>query len=310
MSAVPPPSEPFVPKSGRGLGAGEAYLAITVLIWGTAFPVAKPVLAVMDPWIFGFARCGLATLLLLGVLRMQGQPLALPRREVLPMLGLGLLGVTCFQGLWGVGIAHTTASKAAILIATSPVWGTVIAHFGGERLRWSGWLGVFLSFAGVLLIINNSLVRLTVIDGGADLGDLIFLGNAVAFAMYSAVSRSIIARHGALKTMVWVLIFGTCGLLVLGLPGLAGQDWTQLQGPLLLNLLYVGFGASGIAQVTWYAALSHLGLLRTVVAMFLVPVVAVLTAFVFLGETVSLLQGCGAALVLAGISLCRRPSAS
>lgn len=294
----------------RAVGVGEAYLAITVLIWGTAFPVAKPVLAVMDPWIFGFVRCGLATLLLLGVLKMQGQSLALPRGELLPTLGLGLLGVTFFQGLWGVGIAHTTASKAAILIATSPVWGTVIAHFGGERLNWSGWLGVLVSFAGVVLIINNSLVRLTIIEGGANIGDLIFLGNAFAFALYSAVSRSVVARHGSLKTMVWVLLFGTAGLLLLGLPGLAAQDWTPLRGPLALNLLYVGCGASGIAQVTWYAALGRLGLVRTVVAMFLVPVVAVLTAFAFLGETVSPVQGAGAALVLGGIWLCRRRPAT
>ncbi|MPZ31986.1 MAG: EamA family transporter [Rhodospirillales bacterium] len=306
MRAVPRRTEAHMPKPGRGVGSGEAYLTVTVLIWGTSFPIAKPVLAVMDPWVFGFVRCGLASLLLLGVLRMQGRSLALPRHEVLPMVGLGLLGVTCFQGLWGVGLAHTTASKAAILIATSPVWGTLIAHFGGERLSSSGWLGVFLSFAGVLLIVNNSLVSLTVIGGGADLGDLIFLGNAIAFAVYSAVSRPFVARHGALKTMVWVLLFGTCGLLLLGVPGFAAQDWAQLQGPLLLNLLYVGFGASAIAQVTWYAALSRLGLVRTVVAMFLVPVIAVLTAFAFLGETVSPLQGCGAALVLGGIWLCRR----
>jgi drug/metabolite transporter (DMT)-like permease len=291
--------------SGRGFGAGEAYLAVTVLIWGTAFPVAKPLLAVMDAWVFGFVRCGLATLLLFAALRLTSQSLALPLRELPAMLGLGLLGVTCFQGLWGVGLAHTTASKAAIIIATSPVWGTLIAHFGGDRLRAAGWCGVLLSFSGVFLIINNSLDSLT-IGGGAAIGDLIFLANSLAFAVYTAVSRPVIARHGALKTMLWVSLFGAAGLLLLSLPGFARQDWTPLQGVLLLNLVHVSLGASGIAQVTWYAALSRLGLVRTVVAMFLVPVVALLTAIGFLGEAVTPLQAAGAAMVLGGIWLCRR----
>jgi len=301
-SAAAPVSAPPLhpPAAGRGLGAGDAYLAVTILIWGCAFPVAKPVLGIMDPWAFSLVRCGLAALLLLAILHASRQPILLPRADILPMAGLGLLGVTYFQGMWSLGLALTTASKAAIIMATSPVWGTVLARLGGERLGLLAWGGVVLSFAGVFLVVNDSLSGVT-LGGETLLGDLVFLGNSLAFAVYTAAARPLVARHGAIKTMTWVALFGSAGLVVPGLPAVLAQDWQPFGGVLALNLLYISLLASGIAQATWYAALRRLGLARTVVAMFLTPVVALVVATLALGETVSALQGLGAAAVLIGL---------
>lgn len=294
-----------VGRGGSGVGAGEAYLAVTVLLWGTAFPAVKPVLEVMDPWTFTVLRTGLACALLAAILRLTGGRFFVPRSDLLPMAGLALLGVTYFQGMWSVGLSLTSASKAAIIMATTPIWGTLMATATGERLRAAGWAGVAVAFAGVFLIVNNSVTALTV-GGDAALGDLVILVNAFVFALYTVAGRPLVMRHGALKTIVWTLGLGTLFALPLGAAGIGASGWSTMTLPLWLGALHTSLGAAGIAQVTYYAALGRLGVGRTVVVMFLVPVVALVTAVSLLDERVSPLQGAGAAMVLFGIWLVRR----
>lgn len=296
-------STPGTPRAG----AGEAYLAITVLFWGTAFPASKPVLDVMSPWTYTLMRIGLGGLLLAAVLFATERNPWLPRRDLARVGALALLGFVYFQSMWSIGLSLTAASKAAIIMATTPIWGTLIGRLGGERTTPLAWVGIPLAFLGVFAIINNSITAIT-LGGGSTAGDLVFLANAVAFALYTALGRPLLARHGALKTIAWASLLGALVVAPAGLIGAARTDWQAFDAGLWACAIYVSLGPSGVAQVTWYAALGRLGLGQTVVAMFLVPVVALVTAVTLLGEQVSPVQFAGAAMVLAGIWLVRRPA--
>ena len=110
-------STPGTPRAG----AGEAYLAITVLFWGTAFPASKPVLDVMSPWTYTLMRIGLGGLLLAAVLFATERNPWLPRRDLARVGALALLGFVYFQSMWSIGLSLTAASKAAIIMATTPI---------------------------------------------------------------------------------------------------------------------------------------------------------------------------------------------
>src|SRR3546814_10793853 len=96
------------------------------------------------------------------------QGLKLPRRQDwLPLIGLGLLGITMMQLLWTNALSLTTASKGAILVAVSPIWAMLFTSLRGQRPGLLAWCGIILSFSGVFLVINNSITGIN-LGGGKD----------------------------------------------------------------------------------------------------------------------------------------------
>ena len=71
----------------------------------------------------------------------------------------------------------------------------------------------------------------------------------------------------------------------------------------LVNLLYLGLGASALCFVTWNFAVKELGAVKTSVYIYLVPVVTVVTSALVLGERLTPLSGVGTGLTLAGLLL-------
>jgi drug/metabolite transporter (DMT)-like permease len=218
---------------------------------------------------------------------------------------LGLLGFTLVQLTWSIALSLTTASKGAILVATSPIFGTFFAFLQGERPGWRAVAGILLSFAGVFLLLNNSLTRLN-FGGGSLAGDLLFLTNAALWALYTTVAAPMINRHGPMKTVSYAALFGAIGLIPFGLYGFSQQELGPLPPWLGLNFLFVAVFSGAVGLSTYNAALARLGITRTIAYMYLVPVLAILGSILFLGESFSCLQALGASTVLAGIAQTRR----
>ena len=167
---------------------GDGVMLVTALLLGSSYPVAKDVLAVMSPLLYSSSRYLIAGLFLLAALAVRGQPLGLPRRDWLPILLLSLLGVTLFQACWGFGIARTSPSVGSIVMTTTTIFAALFAWLQGRRLSALGWAGIAIAFAGVLLVVNNSLSRFTIAIGNLE-GAAFWLVAAFCWALY--VDRSV-----------------------------------------------------------------------------------------------------------------------
>jgi drug/metabolite transporter (DMT)-like permease len=285
--------------SGPRLRSGDALLLATALIWGLTFPVAKHVLAFLPPLPFAAVRYLLAALLLLGLLRWRQGSVRLVRADILPLLGIGLIGITVFQSLWANGLALTSASKAAILVSTSPIWAAVFTTLRGQRLPARAWAGVFLSLGGVFLVVNNSVTEIR-LGGGTLLGDLMFLAGAALWAVYSALAPPYLARLGPLKVTAWTMLLGA-----LGLAGAAAVDWAALPLSTWAAFAFTVVLSAALGFLWWYEGIRQLGVNRAMVYSYLIPVSAVASAVLLLGESFGWAQILGSAVVLAGIRLAR-----
>ena len=157
------------------------------LTFGSSYPIAKPLLAVVDPFVFSSARFLLAgALMLLLPLEWRGwASIAVSGADLVRLFGLGLVGYTLFHGVWGVGLSLTTPAKAVLIVATTPVFGAMFAACTGDRLSPVGWFGVVLSFVGVFVVVNDSVTELRLGDG-TWLGDALFVVAAALWALYGA----------------------------------------------------------------------------------------------------------------------------
>ena len=140
------------------------------LTFGSSYPVAKPLLGIVDPFVFSSARFLLAGALI-PILWRGWASIAVSGSDLLRLAGLGLIGYTLFHGIWGVALALTTPAKAVVIVATTPIFSALIAACTGERLAVAGWLGVVLAFAGVFVLVNDSVTVLR-LSGGARVVDL------------------------------------------------------------------------------------------------------------------------------------------
>jgi drug/metabolite transporter (DMT)-like permease len=282
----------------------DLAIMVLVVIWGVNFSVVKAALEQFEPLTFNGLRFALGALVLLPfVLRGPGFR-RFDRRDWPMLVGLGVLGNTVYQVLFVYGIDLTLAGNAALMLAVSPVFVTLLSSaLRHESIRLAGWIGVLLSLVGIACVLAGT----SDIRFGADTldGDLLMLVAAGAWAIYTVGASPLVRRYGALPVTGITTGIGALLLFVVSVPSLAAQDW-QTVTPLGWSLL-VGSGilAIGLAYVIWYHGVEHLGSARTAVFSNTVPVVALLTAWLTLGEAPTPIQLVGAALIVGGVLLTR-----
>jgi O-acetylserine/cysteine efflux transporter len=288
--------------NSREQGAGHAMGLFVALSFGSAYPVGKHILGVLDPVLFSTARYLLAGSLMLLVLGLQGPALRITARDLGILAGLGFLGYTVFHGVWSVALTMTSPAKAVVLVATTPIFGALFASFGGERLSLPGWTGVLLAFAGVCLIVNNSLTAFNPGEGSL-LGDAGFVFIAAVWALYGAVSRPCVLRLGAWRTTAWCAFLGSLILAPFAVPGALAQDWQRVDLGIGLGFAHTTIVVGCFGLAAWSGGLARLGLTRIAAYLYLSPVVGVSLSGLMLGEWLSPLQIAGAGIVLAGVAL-------
>jgi drug/metabolite transporter (DMT)-like permease len=289
------------PVPGRGWT--EASLAVMVLVWGVNFAVVKHALEDFDPLGFNALRFALASVLVLLVLRAQG-PLTLPRRADLPrILVLGLVGNLVYQLCFILGLDRTRAGTAAVVLALTPLVTALLSMLTGqERPGRATWLGAALSIVGVALV-SGSEARLE--GGSALVGNLILLVACVAWALYTVGARPLVQRYGSVPVTVWTLWIGAAGLVAIGAPALARQEWGAVRPAAWGGLLFSATFAIALAYLIWYRGVERIGNTRTAIFSNLTPVVALFAGAVLLGERPSLLALAGVALTLVGVMVVR-----
>jgi len=291
-------------KASREITA-DVGLVLLALIWGINFSVMKVVLAELDPLALNALRFPLASLALLVVVRRRSG-LAWPSRQDVPfIILLAVLGNVGYQLCFIFAIDWTLAGNASLLLSTTPVWTMILSALAGHErpTRWMS-LGVLGTLAGMTLVV---LGRGGQISWGSETlrGDLLMVLASILWSMYTVGGRNQVARYGPLRMTAWTLWIGTPILVLLGLPSLSATDLATVSAGTWLGVAYAGFLSIGLAYLLWYRGVQRLGNNRTAVYSNLVPVAALVTAWVWLGETPTGMQMLGAAVILGGLTLTR-----
>jgi drug/metabolite transporter (DMT)-like permease len=281
----------------------DAALLLVVLIWGSNFVVMKITFDALHPFAFNVVRLSLAAVILILALWWKEGWQSIPKRDWLKLIGLGLLGNTFYQIPFVAGLNLTTAGNSALLIATIPVWSALLARvLGWERITPRMWLGIFLSFLGVILVTVASPNGFSLNSSGF-LGDLLTLVAAVCWAGYTVFSKDLLKRYSPLRVSTLALLPGVTGLWLVSLPSVLQTDWSALSPGVWTAVLYSGVFPIAVAYVIWATGVQRAGAARTAVYNNLVPVVTFLLAYLVLSQPMAPLQLLGGAVVLVGVWL-------
>jgi drug/metabolite transporter (DMT)-like permease len=291
------------PEKRRGSPLVEVSLLLTVFFFGTNFTAVKLVVQSVPPILFAATRFTLAGLLLLPLALLSGPEGRLSRRDLLPMLGLGLVGVTLTQSVFTVGVGLTTAANTALVYSTAPVWGMLLGFaLGWERPRASGVLGIGLCLGGVGTIVYGSLD----FAGTSLLGDALILVAAVFWGSYTVLTLSLLRRYSALAVATYAMILGGLAAFPLAALDQSSLDLAALDGLTWAAAAYSALCSSAFGFAAWGWGVSHVGANRVLIYQYLVTLTGVSTGILLLGEDFGVGQLVGAVVILAGVYLARR----
>ncbi len=287
----------------RASTAVEASLLLTVFFFGTNFTAVKYVVEGVPPILFAATRFTLAGLLLLLILRLFEPESRLRREDFLPVLGLGVVGVTLTQTVFTLGVSLTTAANTALVYSTAPVWGMLLGFaLGLERPRLSGILGIGLSLVGVGFIVYGGLE----FAGTSLAGDALILVAAVFWGSYTVLSLSLLERHSPVALAAYAMTFGGLAAFPLAAFEAGGFDPGAIDALTWGAAAYSGLFSSAFGFAAWGWGVSYVGANRVLIYQYLVTLTGVSTGVLLLGEDFGLGQLAGAAIILAGVYLARR----
>jgi drug/metabolite transporter (DMT)-like permease len=282
----------------------DAAMAALVLIWGVNFPIIKVAFAEIPPFVFNGLRFLIAAALLVVILsRMEG-PLRVERADLPGLVLLGLIGHAGYQTLFIAGLARTTASHSALILSMVPLFvGAMGVALGIERPSLRMWVGLVLAFAGIVILVRG---RSGLPAHGATLvGDAITLAASLCWAAYTVLSRPWLTRFSALRLTTVTLVFGLPVILASAVPGTSQLDWGLIGLRSWAALVFSSLFAVVVSYIIWYSSVQAVGSARTAAFSNLIPVVAMLSAWLVLREPLGLPQILGAAVVLFGVWLAR-----
>lgn len=283
----------------------ELGLLLLVVLWAVNFSVIKIGLTYIPAYGYNGLRFPLAALLLAMVLFSNGR-LRLPEPgDRLRMVTLGIIGNFLYQLLFISGLARSRAGNASVILNVSPVFiaaGT--AWLGHERIRPLAWGGIVIAIAGITLVVGSGEAGLGF--GTETLtGDLLMIGAALVWAVYTVGVRDLILKYGSVFVTTWTLWAGAVLLLLVGIPDIASLDATV--PPIAwASVLYAGFLGLGVSYLLWYRGVQTLGNTRTAAMGNLVPLLTIIVAWPMLGEVPNVWQVTGALVVIAGVTLVRQ----
>jgi drug/metabolite transporter (DMT)-like permease len=260
--------------------------------------VAKAVLSDLAPLALAAVRVGLATPILLALAWRRDR--VVPARQDLPILALlGGLGVFANQLLFITGLKYTTATNAAILMPSMPVFTVAAAAaLGIEKIGRQRLVGILLSVAGALVLVNP--LRFST-DRDAALGNALILGNCLCYSLFLVLQRPVLARLPWRTVIAWSFLFGTLGVLPLAVPALAALEAAKVPAGTWLGVAYIIVFPTVFAYAasTWAVRRSSPALVAAYTT--LQPLAAAALAGAFLGERFGWAEGVGFALIVAGL---------
>jgi drug/metabolite transporter (DMT)-like permease len=228
------------------------------------------------------------------------------RKDLARFVLMAIIGNTAYQLFFINGIALTTATNSALILATTPIFIIIFGAFlNVEKISSRVVQGVILSFLGVVMIVLGAGNALTFSDQSL-LGDLLIVANPICWSIYTVLSKPMLKEYSPLKLTAITMAIGAIPLIIVGAPTLGTQNWAAISVNAWLGLGFSAFLAIGIGYVIWYTGVSRIGSARTSLYDNLVTVFAVASSWILLSESMTAVQIFGAVLVFISLYVVRR----
>lgn len=279
-----------------GKATAAFYIVFTILAFSSIEIMVNPIRHIAAPNLINFWRflIGWAVLFPFMLISKRRELQLLKRIDIVKMGMLGCFNILIIMGAHALCIKYARASTAAVLISANPLATNFFSWLLlKETMNYKRILALLTGLAGIMLLAWKAD---SAVDTPLGIGMGIFA--MTGFGLYTVISKKFVQKHGS----IIVLVISTLPALALYLPVLyftgsgfipVNQAWPGILG--------AGIIGTGLGYLTFMKALEFLPAGKASYLFFFKPPVAILMAWFFLGETISLKAALGIALIMSGI---------
>jgi drug/metabolite transporter (DMT)-like permease len=278
-------------------------VAVFCIVWSSAFGVAKLALADSPPLLLLTLRFLIAGVVTFGLAAWQGIDWRLSRRDLVSLIGLGIVNNAVYLGLNYVGMGTVSSGLTALIISANPVLTSLLAALVlGERMSWRKAIGLALGVAGVAFIVDGRING----DAESTVGILFVIGGLTSLVAGTILFKRLAPKGGlllgngvqnlaaAVALAPFALGFESVGEIV--------PTWR-----LVTALAYLALLGSVCGYLIWFHLLTVSGATAASAYHFLMPPLGLLFGWLLLGEHAAPADLVGIIPVAFGIYLVTRP---
>jgi len=281
---------------------GYFLLGFVVLAWGANFGIIKSAYQDLPPILFAALRFTASGILLLLVTFWREKGLGIRKQDLGKVVIVGVMGLGFYQILWSIGLDLTSASNSALILSTQPLLGALYVDLihkesvGGRQYR-----NMLLALAGVILVILKPTAKLHFSLHTLS-GDLLTLmAGLCSVVFFSAWSKPLLKIYSPLRLMSYCMIIASVILWMATLFTVQHVAWNQIGEKAWWAMGYGVLVSGMVGHVFWYKGIEQIGVTKTLVYTYFIPVCAVLFNYFLMGEKVYLQQVFGGVLILLGV---------
>lgn len=277
---------------------------VSVILWGASFVATKSLLDSLSPLGIIYIRLifGISSAFMIALLRKR--KFSLKKKDI---KGIFILAIISITHLWiqVTGMQYTSASNTGWIIGIIPVIMAIMGFlFYKERMTFFQLIGAGISFSGLLVLISKG--DLKSINFISNFGDLLVLGSAFTWSIYSFFGRKVTLEYPPSLTILYLFITMLFLLSPITIStdffnrvySLSSIDWSAL--------VFLGIFCSGLAYVLWAEAMNEMPANRVGAFLYLEPFVTVFTAWLFLNENITLLMMLSGIVIIIGVIMVNR----
>ncbi len=272
------------------------FVVLTAFLFGTMEVALKLAGGEMDSFQLTFLRFMIGGLLLLpfAVFEMRKNQVKLVLKDFLYLVYVGVVGIPISMLLFQLGVMHSNASTASVLISINPLFTMIFAHLmTEEKLKKNNVIVLLIGLLGIIFMIKPWDMQ----AGNTVMGIILMLLAALFFGLYTVAGKISVQKMGIMAQTSISFISGSLVLLVIMLflhkPIVAGvaDHW--------ILVAYISIFVTGLGYFCYFTAIKLSDATTGSIAFFLKPAIAPVMAVIFLGETILWNTYIGIGLILA-----------
>ena len=281
---------------------GHLFLVIVVLTWGANFGIVKSAFNYLHPLLFAALRFSVMGILLLVITFWREKGIRVRKEDLGRVIVVGALGLGLYQVFWSLGLNLTSPSNSALILSIQPLLGVLyIDLVKREPVGRQQYLGMLVALVGVVLVILKPTAKLHFSLETLP-GDLLTLMAGFCAAIFFSVwSKSLLEIYSPLRLMSYCMIIGSIVLWIASLFSTQPIPWSQAWEKTWWSMGYAVVFSGMLGHVFWYEGLGRIGVTKSMVDLYLIPIWAVLFNHFMMDETIFLQQILGGILILLGV---------
>ena len=278
------------------------FLVVLALIWASAFFNIKIATYSYGPVTIAFLRILLGAIPVIGLCFFKKIKIEAFSKDWYWFAAIGIINLVIPFFLIAYGVQKVQSNLAAILMASTPLSATVLAHFftNNEKINFIKVLGVMIGFSGIVFLFSDNIL----INENNIISALLILGGSTFYVIGGLLTLKVSNKKNENVTasiLIWATIF------LLPITAYTEQPWNL--NPRLdstISIIYLGIFSTGLAWLMRFRILKNNGLVFQAQVAYLIPIFGIILGYIFLNEIITSKVIVAVAAVVLGIYFVRR----